>query len=258
MVKSVKSLLSCCFAVICLLISTQLLAADASSLVNIAGQQRMLSQKIVKAYLFQGERIRTRKARKQVKEGIALFYKNHQTLLLEVSDPTIKQLLEFVGTTFDELEGISKQKYGQKNAARMLALSETLLEVSQSIVEKVEASLGLQKVIIVGQAGRQRMLSQRIAKYYIAYQAGFKDQEIVMHLNEAVKQFEIAQKQLMSNPGNTPEITRGLERVQGLWVVVRAFFLNVEKGGLPVTVFSTCDSILKHMDKITMLYAARG
>ncbi len=258
MVKSVKSLLSCFIAVFCLSMTTQLLAVDASSLVNIAGQQRMLSQKIVKAYFFQGERIRTRKARKQVKESIALFYKNHQTLLLEISDPTIKQLLDFIGISIDELEGITQQKYSQKNAARMLALSESLLEVSHSIVEKVEATLGLQKVIIVGEAGRQRMLSQRIAKYYIAYQAGFKDPEIIAQLNEAVKQFEVAQKRLMNSPENTPEITRELERVQGLWVVVRAFFLNIEKGGLPVTVFSTCDSILKHMNKITMLYVARG
>lgn len=258
MVKSVRSLLSCFLAVFCLSMTTQLLAVDASSLVNIAGQQRMLSQKIVKAYFFQGERIRTRKARKQVKESIALFYKNHQTLLLEVSDPTIKQLLDFIGTSINELEGITQQKYNQKNAARMLALSESLLEVSHSIVEKIEATLGLQKVIIVGEAGRQRMLSQRIAKYYIAYQAGFKDPEIVAQLNEAVKQFEIAQKRLMNSPENTPEITRELERVQGLWVVVRAFFLDIEKGGLPVTVFSTCDSILKHMNKITMLYVARG
>ncbi len=258
MVKLTKSLLSCFVVVFCLSVSTQLLAADASALVNIAGQQRMLSQKIVKAYFFQGERVRTRKAKKQVKEGIALFRKNHQTLLLEISDPTIKQLLDFVGTTIDELEGITEQKYSRKNAARMLALSETLLEVSHSIVEKIEATSNLQKVIIVGESGRQRMLSQRIAKYYIAYQAGFKDQEIVTQLNDAVKQFEITQKRLLNSPQNTPEITRELERVQGLWVVVRAFFLNIEKGGLPVTVFTTCDSILKHMNKITALYAARS
>ncbi len=258
MVKSVRSLLSCLVAVFCLSVSTQLLAVDASALINIAGQQRMLSQKIVKAYFFQGERVRTRKARKQVKEGIALFRKNHQTLLLEISDPTIKQLLDFVGTTIDELEEITQQKYGKENAARMLALSETLLEVSQSIVEKIETTLNLQKVIIVGESGRQRMLSQRIAKYYIAYQAGFKDQEIVTQLNEAVREFEATQKRLLNSPQNTPEITRELERVQGLWVVVRAFFLNIEKGGLPVTVFTTCDSILKHMHKITGLYAARS
>ncbi len=258
MVKSVRSLLSCLVAVFCLSVSTQLLAVDASALINIAGQQRMLSQKIVKAYFFQGERVRTRKARKQVKEGIALFRKNHQTLLLEISDPTIKQLLDFVGTTIDELEAITQQKYGKENAAQMLALSETLLEVSQSIVEKIETTLNLQKVIIVGESGRQRMLSQRIAKYYIAYQAGFKDQEIVTQLNEAVREFEATQKRLLNSPQNTPEITRELERVQGLWVVVRAFFLNIEKGGLPVTVFTTCDSILKHMHKITGLYAARS
>ncbi|MCF6281264.1 MAG: type IV pili methyl-accepting chemotaxis transducer N-terminal domain-containing protein [Candidatus Polarisedimenticolaceae bacterium] len=255
MVKPAKLLIGCFFTVICLLFSAQLLAADASTLVNIAGQQRMLSQKIVKAYLFQGERVRTRKARKQLKEGVALFRKNHQTLLIEIADPTIKQLLEFVGTTIDELDTLIQQKYGHENSARLLALSDSLLEVSQSIVEKIELSFNLQQTAIVSEAGRQRMLSQRIAKYYIAYQAGFQGEEVVAQLNKAVNEFDIAHKRLMGSSRNTPEITRELERVEGLWVVVRAFFLNIEKGGLPVTVFSTCDSILKHMHKITTMYA---
>jgi hypothetical protein len=258
MVKSVRLLLHSVIAVVSLLVSTQLYAVDPSELVNIAGQQRMLSQKIVKAYFFQGERVRTRKARKQMKEGVTLFRKNHKVMLLEISDPTVKQLLDFVGATMDELEGVAQQKYSKGNAAQMLALSDSLLEVSQSIVEKVEAILNRQQAIIVSEAGRQRMLSQRIAKYYIAYQAGFKDQEIVTQLNEAVKQFDVTQAKLLKSSQNTAEITKELERVQGLWVVVRAFFLDIEKGGLPVTVFSTCDSILKHMHKVTLLYAARG
>lgn len=254
MVTTAKSFISCLIALICLSLPAHLLAADLSSLVNMAGMQRMLSQKITKAYFFQGERIRTRKAKKQMSASIDLFRSNHQTLLQKITDPAIQEMLVFAGTTIDEFVQTSQQPYRHNNAAHMLVLSDTLLEVSQSIVEKIEAVGNLNKVTIVNISGRQRMLSQRIAKFYIAYQAGFKDQGVTGQLMQAVEQFDEAHKQLMNNQNNSIDITRELERVDRLWKVVRGFFLDIEKGGLPVTVFTVSDSIMAHMDSVTTLY----
>lgn len=254
MIKTAKSLIGCLIAVISLSIPTHLPAADASSLINTAGMQRMLSQKITKAYFFLGQKVRSRKARKQIQEGMDLFRKNHQTLLIETTDPAIEKILDIVGITIDKFALIVQQPYGQDNAAQMLVLSDALLEMSQNVVEKIESAANLKRVAIVNISSRQRMLSQRMAKYYIAYQAGFQDQSVVRQLYKAVKQFEAAHKRLMSNKNNTPAITYELERVDRLWTAIRDFFLGIKKGGLPVTVFSTSDSILQHMDKVTTLY----
>ncbi|MEW8089877.1 MAG: type IV pili methyl-accepting chemotaxis transducer N-terminal domain-containing protein, partial [Candidatus Thiodiazotropha endolucinida] len=103
-------------------------------------------------------------------------------------------------------------------------------------------------------SGRQRMLSQRIAKYYIAHQLGFKDQDYVNQLKTAVQEFESAMAVLKSEKINTPEITEKLIRTTRLWRVIRPFFMDVEKGGLPVTIFATTDRIMEFMNIITGMY----
>jgi hypothetical protein len=100
------------------------------------------------------------------------------------------------------------------------------------------------------------MLAQRIAKYYIAYQAGIKDKNTVDQMKAAVAAFSDAHKALMANPSNTPEINRQLNRIDRLWKIVYKFYLNIEKGGLPLIVFNTTDDITAKMNKITAMYVA--
>ncbi|MCP4993095.1 MAG: hypothetical protein GY934_04820 [Gammaproteobacteria bacterium] len=58
----------------------------------------------------------------------------------------------------------------------------------------------------------------------------------------------------MNSNQNTPKIATSLEKVDSLWRVVRKFFMDQVRGGLPVTVFATTDSIMKEMNLITNMY----
>ena len=98
------------------------------------------------------------------------------------------------------------------------------------------------------------MLSQRIAKYYIAYQAGIKDKNTVDQMKAAVATFSESHAVLMANSANTPEINKKLNEIDRLWKIVYKFYLNIEKGGLPLIVFNTTDNITKKMNTITGLY----
>ncbi len=225
-----------------------------SAAINKAGKQRMLSQRIAKSYFFLGENVRTDKAREQLKASVVMFKKHHEELKSEIEDKEIQQLFTFIDIALAEYSAIVSTPYNKSNGGNVLDLSETLLEVCHSVVVKLEQASKLKKAKLVNISGRQRMLSQRIAKYYIAYQAGFRDQNSVSQLQKAVKDFETALKLLSSSSHNTTQITSSLRKVESLWKVVRKFFLDQEKGGLPVTVFATTDSIMKEMNKITNMY----
>ncbi|KRT55018.1 type IV pili methyl-accepting chemotaxis transducer N-terminal domain-containing protein [endosymbiont of Ridgeia piscesae] len=225
-----------------------------TGLIDRAGMQRMLSQKIAKAYFFLGKRSRPDKARQQMQNSLELFKSNHASLKNKIKDRATQDLLTYIDLAYDEYAELCSQPYTQDNGALVLDLSETLLEVSNEIVKKLEQASKVKTSKIVNLAGRQRMLSQRIAKYYIAYQLGFRDVNSVTQLTKAVDLFEASLHALKVEKSNTKAINTELVRITNLWKVVRGFFLDIKKGGLPVTVFATTDKILQRSDRVTKMY----
>ncbi|ADV46736.1 type IV pili methyl-accepting chemotaxis transducer N-terminal domain-containing protein [Nitratifractor salsuginis] len=231
-----------------------LVKKDAIELINVAGKQRMLSQRIAKDYLYRGMKIAVSKADKQLKESLKEFKANQAKLNEMINDPEIKNLLAFVNMSLDELEGIVKKPFNLDNAQLVLDLSESMLEGSQYVVDSIKKLANIKESKVIARSGKERMLAQRIAKYYIAYQAGIKDKNTVDQMNAAVKEFDKNLKFLMNNKDNTASINQKLAQVDKLWKIVYKFYLNIEKGGLPFIVFTTTDEITKKMDDVTRLY----
>jgi len=234
--------------------NNSIIKSDKVKLINIAGKQRMLSQRIAKDYIYQGKKIATSKASKQLKASLGEFSKAHKYLLSSINDPEIVNLLAFVEMSNEDFKSIVNQPFNLDNAQLALDLSESMLEGSQYVVDSLTSVLNHKESDIVAKAGKQRMLAQRIAKYYISYQAGIKDKNSVYQMEEAVKTFSLNLNDLMKNSTNTPKINQKLSEVNKLWKIVYKFYLKIEKGGLPFIVFTTTDDITKKMDEITKLY----
>ena len=226
------------------------------SLLDTAGRQRMLSQRIVKDYLYIGNKVAVSKADKQLKASLGEFSTANQKLMTSINDPEIQNLLTFVQMSFDEFNDLSKQPFSLDTAQLALDLSESILEGSQYVVDSLTEKTGRHESEIVAKAGKQRMLAQRIAKYYIAYQSGIKDKNTVDQMKDAVKTFSDNHQALMKNPNNTPSINQKLAEIDKLWKIVYKFYLKIEKGGLPFIVFTTTDDITSKMDEITKLYVS--
>jgi len=231
---------------------------DKDNLVDIAGRDRMLSQRIVKDYLYKGKKVATNRADKELKASIGEFSNNLKRLNDSINDPEIKNLLSFVQMSFDEYKETINQPFNLDNAQIALDLGESLLEGSQYIVDslkntKIKTS-DTKNVALIAKSGKQRMLAQRIAKYYIAYQSGIKDKNTIDQMKAAVSEFDRAHKELMAESKNSEKINQKLHDVDRLWKIVYKFYLGIEKGGLPFIVFKTTNDITKKMDEITKLY----
>jgi len=235
-------------------IKSKAIIADIVKLIDVAGKQRMLSQRIAKDYLYVGKKVAVSKARKQLKASLDELVSAHKVLVDSINDPEIKNLLSFVELSIEDFKATANEPFNLDNAQLIIDLSESMLEGSQYVVDSLKEKVEVKESAIVGKAGKQRMLAQRIAKYYIAYQAGIKDKNTVEQMKAAVAEFADAHKALMANPSNTPEINRQLNEIDRLWKIVYKFYLNIEKGGLPLIVFNTTDDITKKMNKITALY----
>jgi len=228
--------------------------SDTVKLIDIAGKQRMLSQRIAKDYLYAGKKIAPAKANKQLKASMTEMLSAHKVLVKSINDPDIANLLAFVEMSSEDFSATAKEPFSIDNAQLIIDLSESMLEGSQYVVDSLKKTVKIKESKIVGQSGKQRMLAQRIAKYYIAYQAGIKDKNTIDQMKAAVKTFSESHTVLMANQANTPEINRKLNQIDRLWKIVYKFYLNIEKGGLPLIVFNTTDNITKKMNEITGLY----
>ena len=225
-------------------------------LINIAGKQRMLSQRIAKDYLYLVKKIATRKATKQLNSSLQEFFDTHKKLIENIHNPDIKNLLDFVTLSSTDLNSTVHKDFTMDNGQLILDLSESILEGNQYIVDFLNKSIKSKDSDIITTSGEQRMLSERIAKYYVAYQLGLKDKNSVRSMKNTVNKFSDNLNFLIQNSSNSPEINKKLAKINKLWKIVNKFYNNIEVGGLPLIVFNTTDNISKEMDEVTNLLIA--
>ncbi|MCI5219540.1 MAG: hypothetical protein D3914_10220 [Candidatus Electrothrix sp. LOE2] len=232
-------------------------AENMSELINKSGMQRMLSQRIAKAYFYLGNDVSGKETRLQLNMALERFKKNHALLKAKVQDSKTGALLAAVEQIFAEYQELVNKPYTQENAARVLELSDSLLDACHAVVLHIEDLSGAHTDQIINISGKQRMLSQRVSKFYIAYQAGFRDDAAVQNLNNAVEEFESGLKQLMNEGRNTGEIDSMLAKIKKEWERISPYFLEVRKGGLPLMVLTATDEVTKLSDRVTDLYVEK-
>lgn len=226
-----------------------------SSAINKAGRQRMLTQRMVKAYCQIGLNVRRDEARQQLDAAMRSF--DAQLAELQRFAPTgeISRELALVESDWKRFRPLISKPYSRQDARGLMELSEGLLERSHKVVMSLQDLSGKPSARLVNLAGRQRMLSQRIAKFYMCRRAGLSDAAVVDAIDRVRSEFKGALAELREAPENTAPINRGLETAATQWALLE-HSLNNANQPLEEFVALTSDKILNAMDEVVARYEA--
>lgn len=235
--------------------------SDLNDAINKAGRQRMLSQRMGKAWLALVLNVETSSAQRALDTSLALFDRQHVELKAYASTPELKD-------TYQQLEAAwGAYKTALVGAAPNRSAAASVLEADAKVLALAhQGTVQYEKLSdkpagkLVNIAGRQRMLSQRMGKFFMAAAMGVDRDNSLTEMNKARTEFVAALDVLRTAPEATAKIKEELQLADQQWTFFDAALKRLEQAKANPKALSdvwvTSENLLTVMDKVTGLYAA--
>ncbi|MEM8752644.1 MAG: type IV pili methyl-accepting chemotaxis transducer N-terminal domain-containing protein [Pseudomonadota bacterium] len=260
--------------------------ADGKRRVNLAGRQRMLTQRMTKATCFVALGVERDHHRKMLQTARDDFDRALQALrfgdegLGVYGEESAARVLRGLGkvekgwSDFDRnvSSALAKGEVGEDVEERLYSTNLPLLKDMNDTVSMIDQAhadpndMLLASAVAINIAGRQRMLTQKMAKELCQIQRGWRTEETRKALETTMALFEGSHAALrdgMPAAGVVPPPTEGiaasLKELEALWLTIRPTVAKAMNGDaiddeeLSVFAFSI-DRLLRDMHAIVGLY----
>jgi hypothetical protein len=185
--------------------------------INMAGRQRMLSQRMAKSWLLLGQGIQPGRSRAILTESANLFQEQMAALgLLRLGDDT-RRAHGRVEEVWAQFRAVLARTPDPAAARELFELNERLLAATQEMTQAYTRATNSPHSYWVDLAGRQRMLSQRMAKFFLFRRWGIQMGKCRSGLAAAGRDFADALVRLSAAAHGVPEIEKQLEIVTRHW-----------------------------------------
>jgi len=228
-------------------------AAQLAEAVNLAGQQRMLSQRLVKLMAQRAAGIEARRAKQLQDESAARVDANLArlpALLGAAHEPALAGLQQ----AWQELRGLLVGKPTAEVLRRAEAAAQILLQRSEQLTETVAAAGAQQPLRLVNLCGRQRMLSQRLAKQALLADLLSGCSQDPTLLGAGLSEFESGLLELEAAPLSNPEIRALLAEVREEWLRLLRSLREAHGPEAAAGLARSSELLLSQLDALTAQY----
>ncbi len=253
MIKKIEMSLAAIF-----MLTTSVLAIEISSpthAVDIAGKQRMFTQRMLKDYAMVGMGNTFGKPADDLKKISTDFQDHMESLASYTKSDEIKKSIEKVKTLWIPLKKTLSEAPSKEKVEKLQIDLDALLKAADDTTKLFAKESGKASGETVNKAGRQRMLSQRMASLYMLKVWEVEDPQFKTKLDDAMKLFKTSLAQLEQSSLNTDEIKTLLTKVKRSFMFFEMMSRSKSKY-VPTLISKKSNDILTNMNSATQKYVA--
>lgn len=235
--------------------SAALAQVELATPLQLAGEQRMLSQRIAKLYSQIGLNVLPSLATNQLRLASSRFELNLAALKPGLAgSPEATRAYERLAAEWLGLQKAVAAAVSRDAAEALARQSEATLAAAEQLTRMLEVQGKSHASGLVNLADRQRMLSQRIANNYLLRSWGVESSAVRAILESSAKDFSAGLAKLGARPNNSEEVRRELEEVGQQWEWLQASLAVEGASPYRLIVAESADAILEATDRVTRLF----
>jgi CRP-like cAMP-binding protein len=226
------------------------------AIINMAGRQRMLAQRMAKSWLMLGRGVVPVRAQHMLRQSIALFESQSSRLSDFARSEATRAACGQARSLWQPFKALLETLPSESGAQRLFAANEEIL-VAGDRLTLAYASAEADRGSLINLAGRQRMLTQRMATFYMFQHWGIEAIACNKGLASARQEFKAALAKLSAAAIDHPRIEAQLIAVSRQWSALQAALDSPRGVGLNANaarVATTSERLVQQLDAAVCLY----
>ncbi|MDP3511348.1 MAG: type IV pili methyl-accepting chemotaxis transducer N-terminal domain-containing protein [Sulfuritalea sp.] len=227
--------------------------------INQAGRLRMLSQRMAKSWLMLETGLLARQSRLILRQSMDAFGGQLLALEARANGAESAAAMAELARLWPRYQALLDADPSRQAARDLFGINEDVLQAAQCLTLSFEQADGTRKGQLINLAGRERMLSQRVAKFFMFRHMGIKSAQCRVELDDASQEFSAALVELTSvAQDSSPVILGELESVAEHWNTMQSTLVLRNGNDFAPTarkLFTTSENLLRRMEAAVDLYA---